>query len=86
MLSLPPPLPGMVAVGHDLIMSVDDTEEVTFGLRLTGPELKVTYTALRALRDDLGHQEADVRHIVQSVLDKLPDEHTMRAIRIGTES
>jgi hypothetical protein len=66
-------------------MSVDDTDAVTFGLRLTGPELKITYTALRALRDDLGRHEADVNHIVQAVLDKLPDEHTIRAIRIGDE-
>lgn len=59
------------------------SEEVTFGLRLTGPELKVTYTALHALRDGLGRHEAEVGHLVQSVLDKLPDEHTMRAIQIG---
>lgn len=64
-------------------MSLEDTEPVTFGLRLTGPELKVTYTALRSLRDDLGHHQADINHIIQSVLAKLPDEHTMRAIRIG---
>lgn len=67
-------------------MSLDDTEEVTFGLRLTGPELKVTHTALRALRDDLGRHQADVNHIVQAVLDKLPDEHTMRAIRLDGET
>jgi hypothetical protein len=64
-------------------MSVDDTDAVTFGLRLTGPELKITYTALRALRDDLGRHEADVSQIVQAVLDKLPDEHTIRAISIS---
>jgi hypothetical protein len=66
-------------------MSLEDSGEVTFGLRLTGPELKVTYTALRALRDDMGRHEADVNHLVQAVLDKLPDEHTIRAIRIGGE-
>jgi hypothetical protein len=60
----------------------DGQEEVTFGLRLTAPELKVTYTALHTLRDGLGHEEADVAHIVQSVLDKLPDEHAIRSIQI----
>jgi hypothetical protein len=64
-------------------MATDPLEEITFGLHLTGPELKVTYTALHALRDGLGHDEADVAHIVQSVLDKLPDEHSIRAIRIS---
>ena len=67
-------------------MTTGEADEVTFGLRLTGPELKVTYTALRALRDDLGRHQSDVNHIIQSVLDKLPDEHTMRAIRIGTKA
>lgn len=57
-------------------------EEVTFGLRLTGPELKVTHTALRSLLDDLGREEADEREIVRAVLAKLPDEHTMRALRL----
>jgi hypothetical protein len=78
-------LPRAVSAVIIWTMSGDDTEEVTFGLRLTGPELKITYTALRALRDDLGRHEADVNHIVQSVLDKLPDEHTIRAIRIGDD-
>jgi len=59
--------------------------EPDFGLRLTGPELKVTYTALRSLRDDLGRDQHEISHIIQSVLDKMPDEHTMRAIRIATE-
>jgi hypothetical protein len=59
-----------------------EEEEVTFGLHLTGPELKVTYTALHVLRDGLGHEEADVARIVQGVLDKLPDEHAFRAIQL----
>jgi hypothetical protein len=54
-----------------------------FSLELTATELKLTHTALRTLRDDLGHEEHQVRAIVQRVLDKLPDEHDMRAIRIA---
>jgi len=59
-----------------------EQEDVAFGLHLTAPELKVTYTALHALRDGLGHEESDVARIVQSVLDKLPDEHSIRAIQL----
>jgi hypothetical protein len=58
------------------------SEDVAFHLDLTAVEMKVTHTALRALRDDLGHEEADVRAIVQRVLDKLPGDHDMRAIRL----
>jgi hypothetical protein len=65
-----------------LPVATEEPGEITFGLHLTGPELKVTYTALHALRDGLGHEEADVARVVQSVLDKLPDEHAIRAIQL----
>ena len=54
--------------------------ETAYRLQLSEPELKVTHTALKALFDDLGHDEADIREIVRGVLAKLPDEHSIRAI------
>ena len=57
--------------------------DIAFHLELTAVEMKVTHTALQTLRDDLGHEEHDVRAIAQRVLNKLPDEHDMRAISIG---
>ncbi|MCW2968071.1 MAG: hypothetical protein JWM71_1843 [Solirubrobacteraceae bacterium] len=57
-------------------------DEIAFHLELTAVEMKVTHTALRTLRDGLGHEEHDVRDVVQRVLDKLPGEHDMRAIVI----
>jgi hypothetical protein len=59
--------------------------ETAFHLDLTAPELKLTYTALRALHDDLGHEEHDVRQVVADVLAKLPDEHVIRAIDVTRE-
>jgi hypothetical protein len=53
-----------------------------YHLELTPAQLKLTHTALRALLDDFGHDEDDVRTIVQEVLAKLPDEHAIRAIQI----
>jgi hypothetical protein len=49
-------------------------------LPLDPPELKVTHTALHILRDDLGHDEAEELRVVRTLLDKLPDEHAIRAI------
>jgi hypothetical protein len=49
-------------------------------LPLDPAELKVTHTALHILRDDLGHDEADELRVVRTLLDKLPDEHAIRAI------
>ena len=57
-------------------------DEVAFRLDLTPGQLKIVHTALRSLLDDLGHDERDVQDIVRQVLDKLPDEHSIRAIDI----
>lgn len=44
--------------------------------------MKITHTALRSLFRDLGREQADELEIVRRVLDKLPDEHVMRAIAL----
>jgi hypothetical protein len=36
--------------------------------------------------DDFGHEEHDVHRIVREVLDKLPDEHAIRAIDLRRDS
>lgn len=53
-----------------------------YHLELTPAQLKITYTALRSLLDDFGHEESDVMAVIQEVLAKLPDEHAIRAIRL----
>ena len=55
-------------------------DETAFRLDLTPAQLKIVHTALHSLLDGLGHDERDVQHIVQEVLAKLPDEHSIRAI------
>ncbi|HWC86868.1 MAG TPA: hypothetical protein VG388_10035 [Solirubrobacteraceae bacterium] len=59
--------------------------EIAFRLDLTAAQLKVVHTGLHGLLDDLGHHEHDVRQVVASVLDKLPDEHSIRAINLARE-
>jgi hypothetical protein len=56
--------------------------EIAFRLDLTAAELKVTHTALKALLDDFGYEQHDVHQLIRAVLDKLPDEHSIRAIDI----
>ena len=60
-------------------------DETAYRLELTAAELKVTWTALKALHDDYGHEERDVQQVVREVLDKLPGEHEIRAIDLGRE-
>jgi hypothetical protein len=58
-------------------------DEIAYRLDLTPHQLKIVHTALHSLLDDLGHDERDVMDIVRQVLDKLPDEHSIRAIDIS---
>jgi hypothetical protein len=55
-------------------------DEIAFRLDLTPGQLKIVHSALHSMLDDLGHDERDVQRIVREVLDKLPDEHSIRAI------
>jgi hypothetical protein len=69
-------------------MSEDDTpligpDDTAYRLELTPAQLKITYTALKSLLDDFGHDEPDVHRVIHEVIDKLPDEHSLRDIRIG---
>ena len=57
-------------------------DEEAFRLALTPAQLKITWTALKSLLDDFGHDERDVHRVVREVLDKLPDEHSIRSIDI----
>jgi hypothetical protein len=54
--------------------------------RLTVPllpeQMKITHSAVKLLLDDLQRHQASEREILRRILDKLPDEHTMRAIKV----
>ena len=56
--------------------------DVNYHLELTPQQLKVTHTALKSLLDDFGHDEKVVGRVIHEVLDKLPDEHSIRAIQL----
>ncbi|MGZ4174129.1 MAG: hypothetical protein ACXVQR_06595 [Solirubrobacteraceae bacterium] len=67
---------------HDELIQPDET---AFRLELTAAQLKIVHTALKALFDDLGHDERDVKGVVAAVLAKLPGEHEIRAIDLDRE-
>ena len=60
-------------------------ESIRYHLELTPEQLKITHTALRSLLDDFGHDETEIVGIIREVLEKLPDEHAIRAIRLGSD-
>ena len=69
-------------------MNDEDTAapaQIRYHLELTPAQLKITHTALRSLLDDFGHEEAEVVRIIHQVLEKLPDDHAIRAIALDYE-
>src|SRR4051812_47168603 len=74
-------LASMATEDDDLHLIAPD--EIAYRLDLTPGQLKIVHTALHSLLDGLGHDEREVGRIVREVLDKLPDEHSIRAIDIG---
>jgi hypothetical protein len=58
-------------------------DEIAYRLDLTPAQLKITHNALKAFLDDFGHDQPEVHALVREVLDKLPDEHAIRAIDIS---
>jgi hypothetical protein len=51
-------------------------------LTLSPPQMKITHSAVRLLLNDLQRGQADERELLRQILEKLPDEHVMRAIQI----
>ncbi len=51
-------------------------------LPLAPEQMKIIHSAVRLLLNDLQREQADERETLRGILDKLPDEHTMRAIDV----
>ncbi len=50
---------------------------------LAPQQMKITHSATRLLLNDLQREQAHERETLRRILEKLPDEHTMRAIEIA---
>ena len=44
--------------------------------------MKITHSAVKLLINDLQREQASEREVLRHILEKLPDEHTMRAIEL----
>jgi predicted GNAT family N-acyltransferase len=52
-------------------------------VELAPQQMKITHSAVRLLLNDSQRGQAAEREILHAILQKLPDEHTMRAIEIA---
>ena len=57
-------------------------ERGTLTLPLTAKQMKITHSAVKLLLNDLQREQASEREVLRHILEKLPDEHTMRAIEL----
>ncbi len=76
--------PEIRGLARDVLARLDGApdEHGILSVELGSRQMKITHTALRLLFRDLGREQADELEIVRAVLEKLPDEHTMRAITL----
>jgi hypothetical protein len=63
-------------------LEAEADERGTLTVTLGAGQMKITYSAVRLLLNDLQREQASEREILWRILDKLPDEHTMRAIEL----
>lgn len=60
----------------------DPTGDQPLVVALSPQGMKITHTAVKLLLDDLRRDQADDRRTLRQILDKLPDEHAIRAITL----
>jgi hypothetical protein len=77
--------PQIRGLAREVIAALDGLpdERGVLSVSLTPQQMKITFSAVRLLLNDLQREQADERLLLHQILDKLPDEHTMRAIVIG---
>jgi hypothetical protein len=75
---------GIRGLAREVLAELDSPppEGHTITVSLTPPQMKITHGAVRLLLNDLQRGQAEEREVLHGILEKLPDEHTMRAIQI----
>ena len=73
--------PDIRRLARGVLQRVDaEFESEALRLPLSAPEMKITYTAVRLLLNDLQREQDAERQILWRIVEKLPDEHAIRAI------
>jgi hypothetical protein len=75
--------PGIRALARAVIDRLEvQPAPATLSVPLTAPQMKITHTAVHLLLLDSGREQQDERRLLWSILEKLPDEHALRAIEL----
>jgi hypothetical protein len=74
--------PQIRGFAREVLAALEDPAD-EFGVTtvtLSPAQMKITHTAVRLLFNDMQRGQSDERETLRAILEKLPDEHTMRAI------
>ncbi len=63
-------------------LDAEPAENGVLTVGLSPEQMKIAHSAVKLLLDDLQRDQSEERALLRAILDKLPDEHTMRAIEI----
>jgi hypothetical protein len=76
--------PTIRALGREVLEQIQNAPAggAVLTVELTPRQMKFTHSAVKLLMNDLQREQADERELLRSILGKLPDEHTMRAIQL----
>jgi hypothetical protein len=76
--------PDIRRLAREVIAELEESADAggVLTVTLAPQQMKITHSAVRLLLNDLQREQADEQEILRAILDKLPDEHTMRAIQL----
>ena len=69
-------------IAREVLAKLEAPYEERLTVELEPAQMKITHTAVRLLLNDTQREEAQEREALWAILDKLPDEHVMRAIEL----
>jgi hypothetical protein len=74
--------PDIRRLAREVLAQIDatPTEGEALRLPLSAPQMKITFAAVRLLLNDLQREQDAERQILWRIVEKLPDEHAIRAI------
>ena len=79
--------PEIQAIGREVMAGLEGEpgERGVLSLPLSARQMKIVFFSVRLLINDLQREQAGEREILWRILEKLPDEHVMRAIELRAE-
>lgn len=77
--------PTIRRIAREVLGRLEGVEQITeepLVVPLSAEGMKITHSAVKLLLDDMRRDQADEQRVLRQILDKLPDEHAIRAIVI----